>query len=57
MSVVLLPKSLRAELERMMNSFWWGKNQRERRVSVVLHGGMAFKKPHLFNMVIVAKQA
>ena len=26
MSIFLLPISLCAELERMMNSFWWGQN-------------------------------
>ena len=31
MSVFLLPTSLCMELERMMNSFWWGRNQKERK--------------------------
>ena len=31
MSVFLMPISLCLELERMMNSFWWGRNQNERK--------------------------
>ena len=31
MSVFLLPISPRPDLERMMNSFWWGRNHQEKK--------------------------
>ncbi|XP_050226483.1 uncharacterized protein LOC126676341 [Mercurialis annua] len=33
MNVFLIPLGLCDELERMMNSFWWGRNQSEKRAS------------------------
>ena len=52
----------------MMNSFWWGRNQREKKKGInwvawdrlclpKKEGGLDFKKLHLHNASLVAKQA
>ncbi|CAN1729936.1 LINE-1 reverse transcriptase homolog [Linum perenne] len=66
MNVFMLPVTLTAELERMMNSFWWGTNanggggiawMRWERLSVKKrNGGLGFKDLHAFNLAMVGKQ-
>ncbi|CAN1814412.1 Putative ribonuclease H protein At1g65750 [Linum perenne] len=65
MNVFMLPVTLTAELERMMNSFWWGTNSngnggiawmRWERLSVKKrNGGLGFKDLHAFNLAMVGK--
>ncbi|CAN0915489.1 Uncharacterized mitochondrial protein AtMg00310 [Linum grandiflorum] len=66
MNVFLLPLTLVAELERMMNLFWWGTKttggkgvawMRWERLCVKKdEGGMGFKDLHAYNMSMVGKQ-
>jgi hypothetical protein len=67
MSVFLLPGSLINDIEKMLNSFWWGHNSANsrglhwlswERLSVPkVFGGMGFKGLKAFNMAMVGKQA
>jgi len=67
MSVFLLSGSLINEIEKMLNSFWWGHNLANsrglhwlslERLSVPkVFGGMGFKGLKAFNMAMVGKQA
>ena len=67
MSVFLLPRSLIDEIEKMLNSFWWGHNSANsrglhwmswERLSIPKSfGGMGFKSFKAFNMAMVGKQA
>ncbi|CAN1810998.1 Putative ribonuclease H protein At1g65750 [Linum perenne] len=66
MSVYFLPNLLTAELERMMNSFWWGTNGRgggginwmawERICVRKEAGGMGFRDLRNFNLAMLGKQ-
>ena len=66
MSVFLLPISLCTELERMMNSFWWGQNGSSSRgikwmswdriCGHKMEGGLGFRKLHEFNLAMLGKQ-
>ena len=66
MQVFLLPITLCAEIERMMNSFWWGcKDVNKRGINwlswekLSVHkslGGMGFKRLHDFNLAMLGKQ-
>jgi hypothetical protein len=66
MSTVLLPESLGEELERMINSFWWGSNKSSGRGINWLrweklamrkdHGGMGFRHFYGFNLAMLGKQ-
>ena len=66
MSVFLLPISLCTELERMMNSFWWGQNGSSNRgikwmswdriCGHKMEGGLGFRKLHEFNLAMLGKQ-
>ncbi|CAN1824958.1 Putative ribonuclease H protein At1g65750 [Linum perenne] len=66
MSVYLLPNLLTAELERMMNSFWWGTNGHgggginwmawERTCVRKEAGGMGFRDLRSFNLAMLGKQ-
>ncbi|CAN1744284.1 Putative ribonuclease H protein At1g65750 [Linum perenne] len=66
MNVFVLPVTMIAELERMLNSFWWGtKNSGGQGISWMRwerlcvrkeDGGMGFKDLHAFNLAMVGKQ-
>ncbi|XP_019178981.1 PREDICTED: uncharacterized protein LOC109174171 [Ipomoea nil] len=65
MSIFLLPVSLCASLERLMNRYWWGKSTTtdgihwmnwDRMCVPKKYGGMGFKKLHEFNLALLGKQ-
>lgn len=66
MSSFLLPKSLCAELEIMMNSFWWGSKNNGRKGIKWLSwtnmsmtksmGGLGFRDLYGFNIALLGKQ-
>jgi hypothetical protein len=66
MSSILLPESLGEELERMINSFWWGSNKSsgkginwlrwEKLAMRKEHGGMGFRHFYGFNLAMLGKQ-
>jgi hypothetical protein len=63
MSIFLLPSTLIDDIEKMLNSFWWGhRNENVRglhwlsweRLSVSKdYGGMGFKNLHAFNLAMI----
>lgn len=65
MSVFLLPSSLEDELQKRMNSFWWGSSRQMRKdinwlswdklVMKMEFGGMGFRHLHIFNLDILGK--
>jgi hypothetical protein len=67
MSVFLLPKTLIDDIEKMMNSFWWGNGGASNRgmrwmawEKLSVHkrfGGMGFKDLASFNAAMLGKQA
>jgi hypothetical protein len=65
MSVYLLPEATIKEIERMINSFWWGGGTNnggikwlawDRMAYPKEHGGLGFRNLHLFNLAMVAKR-
>ena len=66
MSVYLLPLELCRDIEKMMNSFWWGSKgmsskgiiwmRWERLCMPKTHEGLGFKKLHQFNIAMLGKQ-
>lgn len=65
MQVFLLPVSLADELQRMMNSYWWGARGNSRGISWTKwdhlcvkkkNGGMGFRNLHGFNLAMLGKQ-
>ncbi|XP_019194754.1 PREDICTED: uncharacterized protein LOC109188565 [Ipomoea nil] len=65
MSIYLLPITLCASLERLMNRYWWGNVGNagnihwlawDRMCSPKKFGGMGFKRLHEFNLALLAKQ-
>jgi hypothetical protein len=65
MSVYLIPEGIIKEIERMMNSFWWGGGSHNGGIKWLTwdkmsypktYGGLGFRNLHLFNMAMVAKQ-
>ena len=65
MSIFLIPLNFCVELERMVNSFWWGTNGMDHRGihwmswdKLCVHklvGGMGFQKLHEFNLAMLGK--
>ncbi|XP_019189682.1 PREDICTED: uncharacterized protein LOC109184096 [Ipomoea nil] len=65
MSIYLIPITLCASLERLMNRYWWGHGGQgssihwlawDRMCKPKKHGGMGFKRLHEFNLALLAKQ-
>ncbi|KAH9704682.1 reverse transcriptase domain-containing protein [Citrus sinensis] len=66
MSMYLLPLELCRDIEKMMNSFWWGSKgtstkgiiwmRWERLCKPKTHGGLGFKKLHQFDISMLGKQ-
>ncbi|PNX86022.1 ribonuclease H, partial [Trifolium pratense] len=66
MSVYLLPDSIITDIERMLNSFWWGGGTNNKGIRWLAwdrlarpksEGGLGFRNFQAFNMSMVAKQA
>lgn len=67
MSIFAIPKSIIVDIEKMLNSFWWGHNKRNtkginwmswERLSIhKKEGGLGFKNLRAFNEGMLGKQA
>jgi hypothetical protein len=68
MSIFLLPRTLTEDIEKMLNSFWWGRCNSnsshglhllswERLTVSKDYGGMGFKNLQAFNLAMLGKQA
>lgn len=67
MGTYLLPPSVYDEIQKMMNSYWWGANGSstggirwmswERLSKSKAEGGMGFRRLHAFNLAMLGKQA
>jgi hypothetical protein len=66
MRVYLIPESIISEIERMLNSFWWGDGSNNKGIRWLAWdkltkpkaaGGLGYRDFHVFNMSLIAKQA
>jgi ribonuclease HI len=66
MSVYLIPGSIISDIERMLNSFWWGDGSNHKGIRWLAWdrlarpkavGGLGYRDFHAFNMSLIAKQA
>jgi hypothetical protein len=66
MRVYLIPDSIIFDIERMLNSFWWGDGSNhkcirwlawDRLTKPKADGGLGYRDFHAFNMSLIAKQA
>jgi hypothetical protein len=65
MSVYLIPETTIKEIERVINSFWWGRGSTnggikwlawDRMAYPKAYGGLEFRNLHLFTTAMVSKQ-
>ncbi|WJX23528.1 hypothetical protein P8452_12731 [Trifolium repens] len=66
MSVYMIPDSIINDIEKMLNSFWWGDGSNNKGIRWLawdklatpkVDGGLGFRNFRAFNMAMVAKQA
>ncbi|GAU45967.1 hypothetical protein TSUD_194140 [Trifolium subterraneum] len=64
-SVYIVPDSIIKDMERMMNSFWWGGGTNNKGIRWLAwdgmthpkaQGGMGFRDLHTFNLALITKQ-
>lgn len=62
MSAYVLPESLLDEIQRMLNSYWWGSNGKgmiwlkwEKLTTSKENGGLNFSNLHDFNLAMLGK--
>jgi ribonuclease HI len=65
MSVYVIPDSITKDIERMLNSFWWGGGAHNKGIRWLAwdrmtlpkaKGGLGFRDLHTFNLSMIAKQ-
>ncbi|GAU48422.1 hypothetical protein TSUD_405520 [Trifolium subterraneum] len=66
MSVYLVPDSIISDIEKMLNSFWWGDGSNNKGIRWLAwdrlarpkaEGGLGYRNFHVFNKSLIAKQA
>jgi hypothetical protein len=66
MSVYVMPDTIISDIEKMLNSFWWGDGSNKKGIRWLawdklarpkVEGGLGFRNFHAFNKSMIAKQA